>query len=209
MTPSISDQESPNSIKLGGWLFRHRTAVPLPIAAAILIAPSNEMPPRLLTILAGVALTAGGEALRLWGVHHIGAISRTRSDRLGPLIDTGPFAYVRNPLYIGNILVWVGFAVAAGLFWLAPIVAALLAVEYHWIVRWEEQLLEVRLGAAYRDYRRRVPRWLPAAHRGGPSAVSASSAVSLRRTLFSERGTLVAIVVGYLLLIWLRTMARF
>ncbi len=214
MTPSISDQESRNSSKFGGWLFRHRTALPLPIAAAILVLPPTETPRRSVEILAGVALTATGEALRVWGVHQIGAISRTRSERLGPLVDTGPFAYVRNPLYVGNILLWVGFAFTAGLAWLAPIVFVLLAVEYHWIVGWEEALLTSRLGEAYRAYARRVPRWLPVARRGrrGTSASfaspasSASSTVSLRCTLFSERGTLIAIAAGYLLL-WLK--ARF
>jgi protein-S-isoprenylcysteine O-methyltransferase Ste14 len=48
-------------------------------------------------------VTAAGELIRLWGVHHIGAISRTRSQRLGPLVATGPFALIRNPLYVGNI----------------------------------------------------------------------------------------------------------
>lgn len=192
-------------------MFRHRTALPLPIAAAIVLIPSTETPRRAATILAGVALTAVGEAIRLWGVHHIGAISRTRSDRLGPLIDTGPFAYVRNPLYIGNILLWVGFALAAGLPWLAPIVVALLAVEYHWIVEWEEGLLVSRLGAAYQEYTRRVPRWIPHGNRGrrgirgavDASANPARPAVALNATLFSERGTLIAIAAGYLLL-WLR-----
>ena len=214
MAPSISDQESPNSTKLGGWLFRHRTSLPLPIAAAILLIPSGETPRRAATVLAGLALTATGEAVRLWGVHHIGVISRTRSERLGPLIDSGPFGYVRNPLYIGNILLWVGFAVAAGLLWLAPVVAALLGVEYHWIVRWEESLLASRLGGAYREYLQRVPRWIPASNRSdrgarGPSdrsGSSARSAVACSATLFSERGTLVAIAAGYLLL-WLK--ARF
>ncbi len=56
-----------------------------------------------------------GELLRLWAVRHIGVISRTRSDRLGPLISTGPFGWVRNPLYIGNLALWSGFTVSAGL----------------------------------------------------------------------------------------------
>ena len=63
-------------------------------------------------------------------MHHIGAISRTRSERLGPLIDSGPFAHVRNPLYIGNVLLWIGFALSAKLPWLAPVVFLLLALEY-------------------------------------------------------------------------------
>jgi protein-S-isoprenylcysteine O-methyltransferase Ste14 len=135
-------------------------------------------------------------------VHHLGVISRTRSDRLGPLIDSGPFSIVRNPLYLGNILLWVGFAVSAQLLWLAPVVVLLLAFEYHAIVRWEEQLLAARIGAAYGDYTRRVPRWLPAMR--APSAAASEARFSWRDTLFSERGTLIAIGLGYLLL-WLKT----
>jgi protein-S-isoprenylcysteine O-methyltransferase Ste14 len=139
-----------------------------------------------------------GELLRMWGVHHIGTISRTRSDRLGPLIDTGPFAVVRNPLYLGNILLWLGFAVSARLLWLAPVVIGFLALEYHAIVRWEERLLEARLGESYRQYMKRVPRWIPkpAARPAGDDA----AAFAWKDTLFSERGTLVAIAAGYALL---------
>src|SRR5262249_40183530 len=147
--------------RLGGWLFRHRTSLPLPVAAAILTLRIGQAPPSLALVAAGVALAASGEALRLWGVHHIGVISRTRSDRLGRLVDTGPFALVRNPLYAGNIALWVGFTLAARLVWLAPVVALVLGVEYHLIVRWEERLLEERLGEVYTDYTARVPRWLP------------------------------------------------
>src|SRR5262249_6877539 len=145
-----------------------------------------------------------------------GAISRTRSERLGPLIDTGPFALVRNPLYIGNIALWVGFAVAARLGLLAPSVAPVLGVEDHLIVHWGGRLLVGRLGGGDRDYCARVPRWLPTFNRRGRkdrrendfSTVSALSAVDrpLRETLFSERGTLIAIAAGCLLL-WIK--ARF
>ena len=215
-TSGISDQTSPDSTKLGEWLFRHRTALPLPIAAAILGLRTGEAAPSVPLVAAGIALTVAGELIRLWGVHHIGAISRTRSDRLGPLIDTGPFGLVRNPLYVGNILLWVGFALSARLIWLAPVVGVVLAAEYHAIVRWEEQLLTSRLGEAYSAYLARVPRWLPTFNRGerkertGVSSESARSKLgavfSWRQTLFSERGTFVAIALGYLLL-W--TKARF
>jgi protein-S-isoprenylcysteine O-methyltransferase Ste14 len=205
--------------RLGGWLFRHRTSLPLPVAAAILTLRTGEAPPSTALVTAGVVLTALGELLRLWGVHHIGAISRTRSDRLGPLVDAGPFAHLRNPLYVGNIALWVGFALTARLVWLAPVIVVLLGIEYHAIVRWEERLLESRLGDAYRDYVSRVPRWVPRRNRGergdrrenNHSALSAHSAVpsasfSWRETFFSERGTFAAIAVGYLLL-WIK--ARF
>ena len=221
--PTESDVTIPNTTtRLGGWLFRHRTSLPLPVALAILTLRIGETRPSPVLVATGVAVTVIGELVRLWGVHHIGAISRTRSDRLGPLVDSGPFDRLRNPLYVGNIALWVGFALTARLVWLAPLILVLLGLEYHAIVRWEETLLEARLGDAYRDYAARVPRWLPVLfHRRDRkdrgekdllekdrSAFSANSAVkqqgfSLRATLFSERGTLLAIAVGYMLL-WLK-----
>ena len=154
--------------------------------------------------------------IRLWGVRHIGAISRTRSDRLGPLVRSGPFALVRNPLYVGNIALWAGFAVCARLPWLAPVFVAILAFEYHAIVRWEERLLEERLGERYRTYAGQVPRWIPAtinrrARRERAElnfdpdlAASAVNVFSWRETFYSERGTLIAIAMGYLLL-WIKS----
>jgi protein-S-isoprenylcysteine O-methyltransferase Ste14 len=194
-----SVQHDPDTIvRLGGWLFRKRTSLPLPIVAALLLIPAPSATAAWL-LPGGVALVAAGELIRLWGVHHIGAVSRTRSDRLGPLIDSGPFAMVRNPLYIGNILLWAGFAVSAHLLWLAPIVVLVLALEYHAIVRWEERLLEERMGERYREYQRRVPRWFPQFGRQRPSGAG-DAAFSWQQTFYSERGTLIAIAAGYLLL---------
>ena len=200
--------------RVGAWLFRHRTIIPIPLALAILATPASRAQSSAL-VGAGAVLVALGEAIRLWGVRHIGAISRTRSDRLGPLVASGPFALVRNPLYVGNVALWVGFAVSARLLWLAPVFVAILAFEYHAIVRWEERLLEERLGERYRTYIGQVPRWLPRTlHRGARrtrkeldhsagSAASAMPGFSWRETFYSERGTRVAIAVGYALL-WLK-----
>ncbi len=198
--------ESPQAdiaVRAGDWLFRYRTLVPLPIAVAVLTLRIGEAGPDVV-VATGVALTAAGELIRLCAVRHIGAVSRTRSSRLGPLVTSGPFAYTRNPLYIGNIALWTGFAVAVRLLWLAPIVVVLLGAEYHAIVRWEECLLESRLGDAYRSYVARVPRWLPSRTRRMESANRATP-FSWRETLFSERGTLIAMAVGYLM-IWFKSL---
>jgi len=215
--PTESDVSTQDiTTRLGGWLFRHRTSLPVPVALAILTLRIGETRPSPLLVATGVAVTVIGEFVRLWGVHHIGAISRTRSDRLGPLVDSGPFDRLRNPLYVGNIALWAGFALTARLVWLAPVILVLLGLEYHAIVRWEETLLEARLGDAYRDYAARVPRWIPRRNRQARkerreqdlSAISAPSAVSSgsfswRATLFSERGTFFAIAGGYFLL-WIK-----
>jgi protein-S-isoprenylcysteine O-methyltransferase Ste14 len=181
-------------VRAGGWLFTWRTALPIPIALALLLVPSRR--PSVPVASAGFILVVGGELLRLWAVRQIGTVSRTRSERLGPLVSTGPFAFVRNPLYLGNIALWAGFCLCAGLFRLGPVVIVVLGLVYHAIVRWEERLLESRLADGYREYAARVPRWLPKL--GSPSATFIE--FSWRETLFSERGTLIAIAVGFTLL---------
>ena len=190
--------------RTGRWLFRQRTWLPLPLVAALLLIPPPPDVRRVLPIAVGAAIVALGEAIRVWAVLHIGTISRTRSERLGPLVASGPFGYVRNPLYLGNILLWTGFSIVARLVWLAPIVVILLALEYHAIVRWEEQLLASRIGEPYVRYVRNVPRWLPSLTARTPS--NGPALFSWGATLFSERGTLIAIGAGFLLL-WIK--ARF
>jgi protein-S-isoprenylcysteine O-methyltransferase Ste14 len=170
----------------------------------MLLLRRGEVPASATLTAGGTAFIVSGELLRLWAVHHIGAISRTRSDRLGPLIASGPFAWCRNPLYVGNVALWVGFALLSRLVWLAPIAAALLGAEYRAIVRWEEHLLECRFGESYRAYAAEVPRWLPRFVRGHRRKAGAPVvAVSWKETFFSERGTLIAIAAGYFLL-WLK-----
>lgn len=173
----------------------------MPLALTLLLVRAGEVPASSFLDAAGVLIVALGELVRLWAVRHIGVISRTRSDRLGPVVSSGPFGLVRNPLYLGNILLWTGFALSARLPWMVPIVVILLGFEYHAIVRWEEELLESRRGEEYLAYAARVPRWIPAT--GAPARDSSGATFSWRDTLFSERGTLLAIAAGYVLL-WLK-----
>jgi protein-S-isoprenylcysteine O-methyltransferase Ste14 len=192
LTLSDKKQTRPIFERAGAWLFKHRTSLPVPLVLALLIIP---------------AAIAGGEALRLWAVRHIGVISRTRSDRLGPLVETGPFAWIRNPLYIGNLALWVGFTLGAQLVPLVPLVIIVLGIEYHAIVRWEESMLESRRGDEYRAYAARVPRWIPRiGSRQSPAIIHDREPYSWGDTLFSERGTLIAIAAGSLLL-WLKSRA--
>ena len=80
--------------------------------------------------IAGEAVVAIGLTIRFWGVSHIGGISRTRAARLGPLTRTGPYLLVRNPLYVGNFLMWIGFVLASQLLWMLPVAWIVFAVQY-------------------------------------------------------------------------------
>lgn len=197
--PQSAQQDPAIIVRVGGWLFRKRTSIPLPVVLALLLLPPDAAVAEASWLFAaGFVVVVLGELIRMWGVHHIGSVSRTRSERLGPLIDSGPFAVVRNPLYIGNILLWLGFTLSARLPWLAPVVLVVLGLEYHAIVRWEERLLETRIGDSYRHYLTRVPRWIPNLRARATSSHHAT--YSWTHALYSERGTLIAIAGGYALL---------
>lgn len=75
-------------------------------------------------------------------------------------VESGPFAYTRNPLYLGLTLTYAGIALAAGSaspFVLLPAVIRLMNAG---VIEREERYLERKFGEAYRGYLARVPRWL-------------------------------------------------
>ena len=170
--------------RLGRWLFTQRGWAPVPILALELVFGAPSAP----GLAAGLLLIAAGEGVRLWGVGHIGPRSRTRGDDTWGLVDTGPYGRVRNPLYLGNLLLFTGVGALCGPHWAAAWAAALL-LHYTLIVRWEESNLLRQLGPPYADYLRRVPRWLPL----GPGAPGGGwdGAGALK----SERSTLGAVVI--------------
>ena len=148
----------------------------------------------------GPALVVSGQSLRFWAVRHIGTISRTRTTRLGPLVTDGPYALVRNPLYVGNWLLWTGFTIWSALIWMVPIVWAVFVLQYGAISRWEEERLRLHFGSAYDAYARSVPRWHPR-WRALSQAIDTSASHPWREAFFSERGTLLAIGLMSLLLL--------
>jgi protein-S-isoprenylcysteine O-methyltransferase Ste14 len=75
------------------------------------------------------------------------------------VIDSGPFAVSRNPLYVGLIALYVGLALLVS-FWALVLVPVGVALLWWGAVRPEEQYLSATFGAEYDDYRRRVRRWL-------------------------------------------------
>ena len=116
-------------------------------------------------ILVLILLFAGaGAAVRIWGAAYLGADVVQSGTMLGDrVIAAGPYRYTRNPLYLGTICHSVAVAMlmrpAAAVLTLALIVL----LQFRLIGR-EEQYLQERLGQAYLDYLRVVPRLLPGLH---------------------------------------------
>jgi protein-S-isoprenylcysteine O-methyltransferase Ste14 len=80
--------------------------------------------------------------------------------RQDDVIETGAFRYVRHPLYLGVLLVYLGTAIAtASLFSLA--IFAGIFVFYNYIAAYEEKLMEVWFGEPYKNYEMRTGKWIP------------------------------------------------
>jgi protein-S-isoprenylcysteine O-methyltransferase Ste14 len=76
------------------------------------------------------------------------------------LATSGPYAYTRNPLYLGSLLIGVGFAVAARSWWVGIVLVAMFFVIYLPVIRGEEDFLREKF-AEFEEYARRVPRMFP------------------------------------------------
>jgi protein-S-isoprenylcysteine O-methyltransferase Ste14 len=120
--------------------------------------------PTAVTMAIGFVVVAAGEFIRFWGVAYAGSLTRVTGSVGAPeVIVAGPFARVRNPLYVGNVLTYVGIGIMSNaLFpWLVVIAAMWFGFQYYQIVMLEESFLEKEFGAAYLDFKRNVPRFLP------------------------------------------------
>jgi protein-S-isoprenylcysteine O-methyltransferase Ste14 len=186
-------------------IFEMRGYTPVPFVVAMLVFAQ----PTLGSIAIGLALALAGEALRFWGVAIVGTETRTT----GPvgatnLITDGPFAYVRNPLYVGNMTIYVGFGIMSNALmpWLAVVALVYFVFQYSMIVSREEDHLRSAFGEEYVRYCTNVPRFLPrlTAYRG---AHSFHRGPDLRRGLESERRTLQAFGIIFALIV-LRAIIR-
>jgi protein-S-isoprenylcysteine O-methyltransferase Ste14 len=114
-----------------------------------------------LAMLPGLGLIAGGVLLDFWAMA-VMMLARTNilpHRPAGQLVTWGPFAWTRNPIYLGNTLGLVGIGVAfSGWFIVGALVAAVLVDRL--AIRREEAHLSALFGDNWSAYARRVPRWL-------------------------------------------------
>ncbi|MBI5601563.1 MAG: isoprenylcysteine carboxylmethyltransferase family protein [Gemmatimonadetes bacterium] len=159
----LSASETSRPARIGAVLFRNRGWLPVPFLLVPLLAPGGITR---FGIVVFVLLFVLGEGWRLWGVATAGTVTRRRSRNVQKLVTHGPFALSRNPLYNGNYFLWMGFVALSGVWWFLPVATLLFAVEYFFIVRYEEGVLESIFGEEYLAFKRRTPRWIPTAGSG-------------------------------------------
>lgn len=109
--------------------------------------------PTALSLAIGGAIALAGLAIRAWASGHIRKAS--------VLAVTGPYAYTRNPLYLGTLILGVGFSAAAGVWWLALVFCVLFIGIYLPVMRVEAEDMRRIFPEDFGEYEDRVPMLIP------------------------------------------------
>ena len=113
-------------------------------------------------LVATLLAVAAWLALDVWAIARFGAAGTSiwPFEASSALVTDGPYRLTRNPQYVGIAFFYLAFAFGFGVAWALALLPAVLVVIDRRIVAREEPYLERRFGQAYRDYKRRVRRWL-------------------------------------------------
>lgn len=147
--------------------------------------------PTAAALIAGIPISVVGILLRAWAAGHLAKNRR--------LATSGPYAYVRNPLYIGTLLVAAGLVVASRSWLLAVLFAAVFGLVYLPVIELEEQHLR-KLFPEYAEYAERVGRFWP--RQAGPGSRAGTSFALAQYRLNREYQAAVGFLAGVAFLIW-------
>jgi len=174
-----------------GWAtIARRIRVPLGFLLAIVYCWLAR--PRWWSLIAGACVVLPGVWLRAVASGHV--------QKNQKITSSGPYAYTRNPLYLGSIVIAVGFALAARSIWIIIVLVTLFLLVYVPVIRSEEAYLRSQF-PDYEDYARRVPRLLPGLR---PAADLAKGKTAFSRELYlkhCEYNTLLGVAAMIIALI--------
>jgi protein-S-isoprenylcysteine O-methyltransferase Ste14 len=168
-----------------------KTRVPAGTLLGILFLFRMHPSTRSLWVGGGIALA--GALLRLWAAGHI--------EKGRVLTQGGPYAFTRNPLYLGSFFMAFGIIIAGQGYWLLLAFASFFAIFYYPVMKAEEEELFNGYGAEFTAYTRRVPMFFPAFR----SAGYASSSFLWSRVIRNrEHRTLTGLVFALILLVGIK-----
>jgi protein-S-isoprenylcysteine O-methyltransferase Ste14 len=176
-------------VKLGNILYRTRLYV-FPLACLLVFLPGPRVwQDDLVAAALGFAVALAGQVVRAGtiGLVYIIRGGKNRQVYAADLVTEGVFGHSRNPMYVGNLLILSGMAVTANCWTTLLVAVPVTAFIYRAIVAAEENYLRGRFGAAFDDYCRRVPRFLPRLN--GMGATFAAMNFHWRRLVVKEYGT--------------------
>src|ERR1700739_3555472 len=141
----------PRRLHMAEWSrVARRIRVPLGFVFALLYFWLAH--PSWLSIALGLVVIVPGLLIRAAASGHV--------QKNEALATSGPYAYTRNPLYLGSLLIGVGFAIAARSWWIGGVLVLMFFAIYLPVIRDEEAFLRQKF-PEFEEYARRVPRMLP------------------------------------------------
>jgi protein-S-isoprenylcysteine O-methyltransferase Ste14 len=172
--------------KAGTWIQRWR--VPFGFIFAVVFIVFSR--PTTTTLLIGFPISLIGLAIRAWASGHIRKNSA--------LAVSGPYAFTRNPLYLGSFFLGLGATVATGRWWLGVFFVILFFGIYLPVMRVEESELTAIFGNEFRDYARAIPLFFPRLTRFEKSETRFDSQLYFR---YREYRAAIGLVIGFALLV--------
>ncbi len=179
-------------------IFKYRSYTPIPWVLLILYFSD----PKMSYFVIGLPLLILGELIRMWAVSYAGIATRTLTVGAPSLCTSGPYGFVRNPLYIGNVLIYVGFSFMFGAsheLIMAISIFSFFMIQYFIIVSLEEETLFDLFGQEYLIYRENVRAIVPRITPWRNDNISQQSPAAI--VFRTERRTLQAIIIMSLLLV--------
>ena len=192
-------------VQEGHWLFQRRSLVPV-LFLPVLVAAFFEFEPlagseatQQLWAIGCLAVSLLGLAVRaaVIGVVPVRTSGRNRHRQVAEVLNTaGPYSLCRNPLYVGNYLIWLGIFSYPHHAWLVACFTLAFWLYYERIIAAEEDFLQSRFGKAYEQFASTVPCVLPRWSNWRRSHL----AFSLRNVLRREYAGLLGICLAFPLL---------
>jgi len=141
-------------------IFSNRSFTPIPLVITLIYFSSFKTP----FAFIGIIIAFLGESIRISSVRFAGGATRTLKVGAPSLCMSGPYHFTRNPLYLGNMTIYLGFVLFSGgdIMWelfLATFV--FFTFQYSMIISLEEKTLDKKFGNAYLKYKSNVPRLFP------------------------------------------------
>lgn len=137
--------------KTNFWMrWRVRIGYPVAVAYLVLAGPTTR------SLIIGAFAGLSGLAIRGWAAGYL--------HKHEALATEGPYAFTRNPLYFGSVILAAGFVIAGHSVWAGIIVAGYISLFYPAVMEWEEGELRAHYGDSFLAYAARVPFFWPRLH---------------------------------------------
>lgn len=181
--------------KVEAFVFKYRkffalAAYVIPIGLKIILHGTTPMP----LLIAGCIVMILGMTLRAFSGGYLLGKHIVIEVGADYLCTSGPFGYIRNPLYAGNVMVGIGVSIALNEWYGYVFIILTYVLMYSVIIPCEEKFLDEKFGDAFLEYKKHVRRFLPRlrAYQG-----NAKATCSLKKGLWSEKYFILLMTVAF------------